>query len=66
MIEFIKEEYDPKESCYQFTENLLAYHIAHLSNHDFLNQPENIILKNRIASIGKDIQDVLQDIKNLP
>ena len=63
---FENTEKTDKELCEGWVENLHTY-VLRLSeaNKGFLELTENMVLKNRIASIGKDIQDVLQDIKNL-
>lgn len=66
-IQFINEEKTDKELIEGWVENFHTYFLKlSEANKGFLELTENMVLKNRIATIGKDIQDVLQDIKNLP
>lgn len=56
-----------KELCEGWVENFHSYFLKlSEANKGFLELTENMVLKNRITTIGKDIQDVLQDIKNIP
>ena len=65
-IQFLNEEKSGKELCEGWVENLHSYHLKLTeANKGFIELQQNIVLKNRLQSIGKDIQDLLQDIKNL-
>ena len=65
-ILFENEEKTDKELMEGWMENLHTYVLKlQYSNNGFLELPQNMVLKNKISSIAKDIQDSLQDIKNL-
>ena len=66
MIQFDNDEKSEKELIEGWMENLHTY-VLRLSeaNNGFLSLPQNMVLKNRISSLNKDVQDILQDIKNL-
>lgn len=65
-IQFINDEKTDKELIEGWVENFHSYQLRLMEgNKGFLELPQNIVLKNRLQSIGKDIQDLLQDIKNI-
>jgi hypothetical protein len=65
-IEFLNSEGTDKELLEGWIENLHSYHLKLMeANNGYLELQNNIVFKNRVSSIGKDIIDLLQDIKNI-
>ena len=64
-MEWINEEKTDSELIEGWVENLHTYWLRLMeSNNGWLELPQNMVKKNLLNAMGKDMQDLLQDIKN--
>ena len=64
-MEWINDEKTDNELIEGWVENLHGYWLKLMeANNGWLELPQNMVKKNLLNAMGKDMQDLLQDIKN--